>query len=750
MRERVSRIRERLFTVDDRTVFWERVLALKQASEKHRAESGARLYALAMREVTENISVVIGEDDLIVGQPLEVLLSLEEEALLADYGNEYLRPLWFTTRGHLVPAWDIVLGRGLLSVKQEAEERIASLSPDEDDAERRREFWEAVAISCQAVVDLSLRYASQATRMAEETPDPARRHELRRVADACRQVPAHPARTFHEAVQAMWFTDFVLHAICGARDYSVGRLDQWLLPYYERDIASGVISREDALELIECMYIKMNEFIGFNDHYTTPVKRSVCRDSVQYLVVAGQQADGSDATNAVSFLCLEAADDLRIKEPNLTVRYHSGIDRSFWMAVCEAVRSGVSIGIYNDETVIASLTNLGLSLEDARGYLHYGCCNPHLPGWEPQLREYQHSLVKCLELALNDGHDPYPVKPPRIHTELGEHSPGWPVDEVFAGPPTGNTEDLKTFADLMAATKTQIANEVDRAIALKRRFYEEDYLKHRVFCFESVLMHDCVARGKDLDHGGARYVHHNNYAAGLANVADSLLAIKKAVYEEGWLNLSELRDLLATNFVGKEDARQRLINKYPKFGNDDDEVDGIAREIAECFCQEVLKHRDPVVGVCWPGIYSYHRFKSLGYMSGATPDGRLSGMPLSENQGPGPGRDLLGPTAMLRSLAKLPFHLTPGGGQTTALHPTLFSGAYGTKRLSELVETYFHLGGQHLQLNVVTAEMLREAQREPEKYKGLVVRVTGYCAYFVTLDRQSQDILIAAADHSHH
>ena len=747
MRERIARMRARLFAVDDRTVFWERVLALRRAHHAHGHERPTRLYALAMREITASMSVVIREDDLILGEPPEILLSREEEALFAEYADDYFQPLWFGTRGHVTPAWDVLLERGLLDIKREAEERCAALTPDTEDAAQRCEFWDAIAICCQAVVDLSTRYAETAAGMAEVTADGARRADLERVAAVCRRVPGLPARTFQEALQSVWFLDFVLHAVCGARDYSVGRLDQYLLPFYRRDIGGGALTREEALELLQCLFVKMNSFIGIHDHYTTPVKRSLCKDSVQYVVVGGQTVDGRDATNELSLLCLEAIDELRIKEPNLTVRYHPGIDRGFWQSVCDAVRRGASIGIYNDDIVIAALMTLGVSLADARGYVHYGCCNPHLPGCEPQLREYQHSLVKCLELALNNGRDPYPTRPTRLENELRDHSPAYFVDESYTGPPTGALEDLRTFADLMRAVKAQIGHEVARAVDVKRRFYAEDYLPHRPFCFESALIHDCVARGRDANHGGSRYAHHNNYAGGLATVADSLVAIKKAVFEEGWLSLGELRDALADNFAGKGTMQHRLLNRYPKFGNDDDEVDAVAAEIAECFCREVLKHRDPVVGACWPGIYTYHRFKWIGHMAGATPDGRLAGEPTSENQGPAPGRDRIGPTATLRSLAKLPLHLTPSGGQTLTLHPSLFAGPDGTKHLSALMETYFSLGGQHLQINIVNTETLRAAQREPEKYRGLVVRVTGYSAYFVALDRQSQDLLIAAATH---
>ena len=745
MQKRVARLKRQLFALDDRTVFWERVLALRRAHEQHGHERPTRRYALAMRAITDTMSVVIGEDELIVGEPREVLLSAEEERAFAAYRPDFFQPYWFHTRGHLTPAWDVLLERGLLGIKSEAEARTAALVPGEADAAERREFWESIAACCQAAVDLAARYADTATTMAASASTPLRRAELEQIAAACRRVPALPARSFHEAVQSIWFLDFVLHAVCGARDYALGRLDQHLLPFYRRDLAAGALTRDGALELLQCLFVKMNRFIGLHDHYTTPVKRSPCVDSVQYVVVAGQHADGSDATNELSALCLQAVDELRVKEPNLTVRYHPGMDRGFWRSVCDAVRRGASVGIYNDEVMIASLTNLGFSRADARSYVHYGCCNPQIPGCEPQLREYQHSLVKCLELALNNGRDPYPGKSGVLEDELRYRCPGYAVDEGYAGFRNGEPAELKSFADLMTAVKALIAYDVARAVALKRTFYAEDYLPRRPFCFESALIHDCLARGRDANHGGARYAHHNHYAGGLATVADALVVLKRAVYEEGWLTLAEVREALAENFAGREALRQRLLTRYPKFGNDDDEVDGIAVEIAECFCREVIKHSDPLLGACWPGIYTYHRFKRIGEAAGATPDGRLAGTPTSENQGPASGRARLGPTAILRSLAKLPLHLTPSGGQTLTLHPTLFSGPDGVQQLSGLIETYFRLGGQHLQVNIVSPEMLLAAQRDPDQHRDLVVRVTGYSAYFVTLDRQSQDHMIAAA-----
>lgn len=745
MRERVARLKQQVFALNDRTVFWERLVALRRVHEQCEGDRPTRLYATALRTITETMSVVIGEDELIVGEPREVLLSAEEEQCYAVYAADFVQPYWFHTRGHVTPAWDLLLERGLLGIKNEAEERMAALGPDEAEAAERREFWEAIAVCCQAVVDLAARYADSATQMAAAESAPLRQAELEQIATVCRWVPAFPARSFHEAIQSIWFLDFVLHAVCGARDYATGRLDQYLLPFYRRDVAAGTLTRDAALELLQCLFVKMNRFIGLHDHYTTPVKRSPCVDSVQYLVIGGQHVDGSDATNEVSALCLQAVDELGLKEPTLTVRYHPAMDRGFWRSVCDAIRRGASVGIYNDEVIIASLTNLGFPLAEARSYVHYGCCNPQIPGCEPQLREYQHSLVKCFEVALHNGLDPYPGRSGPPENELRYRSPDYAVDDAHGGCQTGEPAELESFADLMDAVKAQIASDVARAVALKRRFYAEDYLARRPFCFESALIHDCVARGRDANHGGARYAHHNHYAGGLATTADALVALKKAVYEEGRLTLAEVRNALAGNFAGREALRRRLVTRYPKFGNDNDEVDGIAAEIAECFCREVLKHSDPVLGASWPGIYTYHRFKRIGEAAGATPDGRLAGTPTGENQGAAPGRARLGPTAILRSLAKLPLRLTPSGGQTLTLHPTLFSGSDGVQHLSDLIETYFRLGGQHLQVNFVNPEMLRAAQHDPDQYRDLVVRVTGYSAYFVTLDRQSQDHLIAAA-----
>ncbi len=440
MRERVARLKQEVFALDDRSVFWERMVALRRAHEQYGRERPTCLYALALRSITETMSVVIGEDELIVGEPREVLLSAAEERTFAAHADDYIQPYWFHTRGHVTPAWDLLLDRGLLGIKNEAEERMAALDPGEARAAERREFWEAIAICCQAVVDLAARYAESAARMAAAASDPLRRSELEQIVAACRRVPALPARSFREAVQSIWFLDFVLHAVCGARDYAAGRLDQYLLPFYRRDLAASTLTRDAALELLQCLFVKMNRFIGLHDHYTTSVKRSPCVDSVQYVVVAGQHADGSDATNELSALCLQAVDELRLKEPNLTVRYHPAMDRGFWRSVCDAVRRGASVGIYNDDVVIAALTNLGFSLAEARSYVHYGCCNPQIPGCEPQLREYQHSLVKCVELALNNGRDPIRADLSPSKTSCATGAPVTPSTRTMRGSGPANLQ----------------------------------------------------------------------------------------------------------------------------------------------------------------------------------------------------------------------------------------------------------------------------------------------------------------------
>jgi pyruvate formate-lyase/glycerol dehydratase family glycyl radical enzyme len=786
VRERIQRLKEKLFSMDNRTMFLERLFLMKKGYEKYRDERPSVRYALILNEILANISVVIDEDDLIVGRIKETIPTAQEEESLKeiaeyyksvcpeamnspkisvkDWANsekktdeeEFLSGVffssiaslsWFSTAGHITVAWDILLNKGMKGVRDLAQEKLVELDNDPESV-KKRHFLEAVTISCDAVINFAKRYEEYLATLAKDEKDEGRRDDLLKVREVFKRVPAYPARSFHDALQSVWFLDLVMHTVCGARDYALGRMDQYLYDYYKRDIEQGRLTKDDAIELLQNVFIHTVEISGLGDQahgskafgYTTtmPIKRSRCKDSVQYLILAGQTLDGRDACNELSYVILDAVDELRTKTPNITLRYHKGIDREFWLKACDLMRRRFNnIGVYNDDVMIGAFENCGVRFEDAMTYSHYGCCNPCIPGKDAQLREDQRNLAKILELTLNDGFDP--------------------VATVQRGPHTGRVDDFETFDDLMDAFKIQMRNDVARAVESKVRHYSK-YVKERPFSFESCLLEGCVERAMDCNDpnrnpvfGGPGYIHHNIDAGGLATAADSLAAIKKLVYDDKEITLRELKKALDTNFGDHEMLRLRMLNKCPKFGNDDDYVDSLAREIGLAFCREVVSYdsKHPVLGQCWPQLYTYHRYRSCGLETGATPDGRRAWEPVSENQSPTNGCDRKGFSALINSLSKLreSFSLTPGGGVTVSMHPTTLMVEDGAKVIADTIETYFEMGGMHLQTNIVDKDTLIDAQNHPEKHRDLIVRVTGYSAYFVTLSPESQDNIITRFSH---
>ncbi|MBN1400622.1 MAG: hypothetical protein JXA74_07280, partial [Anaerolineae bacterium] len=618
-----------------------------------------------------------------------------------------------------------LLAEGLAGIRRRAEAHLARLEGNDAATRSKRDFLQGAAIACEAIAGYARRYADEAERLAREAPTPERREELLEIAAICRRVPAGPAHTLHEALQAIWLVDLVLHAVVGARDFSPGRMDQYLYPYYRADLSAGRITPEGALELVQCFFLKCSEVIGLADQANAR-KRSLCQDSVQYVVLGGQTASGEDAVNPLSFLCLRAG-YLKLKQPTIKVRYHPGIDRDFWREACRLLRAGGSVGIYNDLVEIPAFTSVGVALADARNYVHYGCCNANVPGKEGSLLERWHSLPKLLELALNEG----------VDTLTDERS----------GAPTPPAETLRTFDDLIEALQAQMRHALEAERAAYPPLTDDD-LARCSFTLESIFLEGCIEAGRDWRLGGTAYWHKSQHAVGIGTATDALAAIQTLVYDEGQLSLGALREVLRADFAGHEGLRQRALNRCPKFGNDDPRADAIAARLGELWCDEVLRcNAVPHSVRFWPEIYSYHNNRRLGRQTGATADGRLSGESLSENQSPVYGMDRKGVTACLNSMAKLPFERTPGGGTNLKLHPSAVAGEEGLNALADLIETYFRQGGQHLQFNIVDAAMLRQAQAQPERYRDLSVRVTGYSAYFVTLAPEVQADLIRRTEH---
>ena len=728
--QRTQRLKNKLFAMDDRTLFLERLEILHECAARYEGLTAGQRFGHTLMELLSRISTPIDEDDLIVGRVPEVLPTEAQEAWIAAQREALWAPRWFYTDGHLTISWPRILNEGMAGIRRRAEERLREIGEADavtDDAVSRsqRDFLTGVMLCCEAIALFGARYAQEAEDQARRCPKPERAEELRRIAAVCRRVPEHPARTFYEAVQAIWLVDLVLHAVVGARDFALGRLDQYLWPFYARDLAEGRITPQEAQELVECLYIKCSEIIGYADQANAR-KRSRCQDSVQYVVLGGSSPDG-DATNPLSLLCLRAG-FLKLKQPTIKVRYHPGIDPAFWRETCALIREGGAVGVYNDGVVVPAFLSVGVEPQDAWDYVHYGCCNANVPGHEGSLMERWHNLPKLLELALHDGVDPLTG------------------DQV--GPETGDIEGLHSLEDLLAALQGQIRHALEAERALYPPLSAEA-LAQCSFTIESAFLEGCIEHGREWRLGGTKYWHKSQHGVGIATVADSLAAIQQVVFEEGELTLAELRDILDADYVGHEALRLRLRNRCVKYGNDDEGVDALAARVANLFCDEVLRcNETPHTVRFWPEIYSYHNNRRMGAQVGATPDGRRRGEVLSENQSPTLGVDRHGPSACLNSIARLPFQRTPGGGTNLKLHPSAVEGEAGLQALSDLMRTYFHNGGQHLQVNVIDAATLREAQQHPERHRSLSVRVVGYSAYFVTLSPEVQEDLIRRTEHA--
>jgi len=756
---RIDRLRSKAVPADPLQRFVERYRLLDEAYRQHKNEPYAIRHAHITSYILSRISIVVDEDDLIVGRVKKVIPTKEDEQLMVQLrvendpnareemsiypGMSYLDcpevrkalngptwcfpgPTWYTHAGHVIPDWEELLRKGLNGIKGKAQQKTIEIDADGPEQEEKRRFLQGIAISCDAISDFGERYAAHIGQLTENEKDPLRREELLRMKAVCERVPADPARNFHEAIQSIWFLDLVFHQVGGSRDYALGRMDQYLYPFYRNDLEAGILSREQALELLMCLFIKQNELgLVMPDNAT----------STQYATIGGKTIDGEDISNDISFLVLEAIDRVGFPQPSLVVRYSAGMNRELWLKACDVARRANTLILANDEVFIPAYERCGVSPSDAIEYGQVGCNNPGLTGRSCPDREYWMNLPKFLELALNDGYDPF------IETQMG--------------PQTGTVEDFKTFDDLMAAYKTQISYWVERVVRERSEYYKH-YAGNRPFCLESILAKDTVETAMDINSSdrnpptGTGYVQHPLLGGGIATVADSLAAIKKLVYEEKRMSLQELNAVLKRNFADQEGLRLELRNQFPKYGNDDDYVDSIAAEVSLHYCEEVVAQRGDHAGLSMPAIYSFMSYIYHGMVTGATADGRLSGEPVSENQQAVNGLDRKGVTALLNSMLKLKpaFRYTPSGGSTVTLDRSAVSRENSVELLSALFETYFENGGLQAMPNVVDVETLIDAKAHPENHSNLVVRATGYSARFIDLAPNLQDIIISRTAHA--
>ncbi len=634
--------------------------------------------------------------------------------------------------GHVVAAYGRVIATGFLALSQQARDLCAALDLRRPESLAKKLFYQAVIASLEAAIDYAARYADLAERLASEATDQARRAELLQVAAACRQVPAHPARTFAEAVQFYWFLQVLIHVESDGHSISPGRFDQYLYPYYQADLAAGRLTREQALELVECFWIKCCEINKAREWNSVHFMSGY--PLFQTVTLGGQTPDGRDASNDLSYVCLEATGNLQLPQPTVVVRVHDGSPDEFLLAAARCVlrHGGGMPGFFSDEVTVPALLNVGLKLEDARDWCVMGCSEFQVAGkFNTGTGGLCHvNTLKILELALNGGTNPYTGHRP---------CPG-----------EGDLSTFRSFDEVLAAFRRQLSYYLS-LVPIMDGITCGAFAELTPTPFLSALLDYRLEIGVDVSQGGGpNYKNLQSFAMGVTNVADSLAALKKLVFEEQRLSGAELLAVLRGDFAGPrgEEIRQLLLNRAPKYGNDDDYVDLLAAQVFREFAHEIRQYTPPRGGYYGPTTQSLTANVTYGQRVGATPDGRHARAPLADNSSPSPGADKNGPTAVLKSVAKLD-HVLASNGTILNLkfHPSALNGEERLRKFVALIRTFVDLKGMQVQFNVVSADVLREAQAHPEQYRNLVVKVAGYSALFSTLDKELQDQIIARTTH---
>ena len=623
---------------------------------------------------------------------------------------------------------DKIYRKGLLDFKAEIARAAAALDFAADPrAYDRLEQLTGMDIACDAVILFAGRHADLAERLAAEEREARRRAELERIAAVCRRVPAHAPRDLHEALQSYWFCHLaVITELNGWDAFNPGHLDQHLLPFYRRGLADGSLTEDGARELVECFFVK------FNNHPAPPKVGVTAAESGTYtdfanINLGGLLADGSDGSNPVTHLLLDVIDDMHLLQPSSNLQLSRKTPDAVLAHALRVVRQGYGFpSLFNADAVVAEQLRQGKTPEDARAGGCSGCVEVGAFGKEAYILTGYFNLPKVLELALHDGVDP------RTGARLG--------------PATGAATSLGSFEEVFAAFEAQLRHLVDVKIR-GNQLIERLYASEMPAPFLSVLTDDCIANGRDYNAGGARYNNTFIQAVGIGTIADSLAALRRFVFEERALALQDLVAALDADFAGGEPLRARLVNRMPKYGNDDDAADELMRRVFDA-AFACIDGRPTAKG----GTYRLEMLPTtchvyFGSVCGATPDGRHAGMPLSEGISPVQGADRRGPTAVFRSAAKMDHIKTGGTLLNMKFAPSLLAGEEGITRLAQLVRTYFKSDGHHVQFNVVSADTLRAAQADPEAHRGLIVRVAGYSDYFCDLGEALQDEIIARTEH---
>jgi pyruvate formate-lyase/glycerol dehydratase family glycyl radical enzyme len=621
-----------------------------------------------------------------------------------------------------------IYSKGIVDFQKDIAEHTAKLDFLHDpEAYKKMEELKAMNITADALIGYAKRYAEKAKELLKKEKNPRRRKELQKIAEVCTHVPAQAPRDFWEALQYYWFIHLGVITELNPWDaFNPGRLDQHLYPFYERGLEDGSLTREKAKELLQLLWIK------FNNHPAPPKVGVTAEESNTYndfalINTGGVKSDGSDGVNELSYVILDVVEEMRIPQPSSMVQISKKTPDAFLRRALRIIKTGFGQpSVFNTDVIIQELLRQGKAIEDARDGGASGCVETGAFGKECYILTGYFNLVKVLEIALNNGVDP------RTGLKIG--------------PETGDPTKFRSFSEIFNAFQEQLNHFVD--IKIKgNNIIERLYAEHLPVPFLSLLISDCIAKDKDYNDGGARYNTSYIQGVGLGTITDSLAAIKYQVFDERQITLEELLSAMKANFKGHEKLRQTLLNKTPKYGNDDEYADQIMKTVFEVYYNAIDGRPNTKGGTHRINLLPTTVHVYFGKVVGATPEGRKSGEPLSEGISPVQGADRKGPTAVIKSASKIDHARTGGTLLNQKFAPELLADEEGLDKLAHLIRTYFKLDGHHIQFNVVNAAMLRDAQKHPEKYRDLLIRVAGYTDYFVNITEELQNEIIKRTEH---
>ena len=666
--------------------------------------------------------------------------------------------------GHVTVKYEEVLAIGYKGIIDKARAELEKCQVGDGNYAKKSHFLNAVIVSCQAVIEYAERYAELASQMAAECTDPVRLQ----ISENCSRVPANGATSFYEACQSFWFVQQLLQVESSGHSISPGRFDQYMYPYYKADIDKGVITREAAQELLDCIWVKLNDLNKVRD--AASAEGFAGYSLFQNLIVGGQDKYGNDVTNDLSVMCILASMHVHLPMPSLSIRVWNGSPHELLIKAAELTRTGIGLpAYYNDEVIIPALQNRGLTLEDAREYNIIGCVEPQKAGKTDGWHDAAFfNMCRPLELVFSNGMD------------KGE----------LVGIQTGDVTKMTTFEEFFDAYKKQMEYCISLMVNADNAI-DVAHAERVPLPYESCMVDDCLSRGLSVQEGGAVYNFTGPQGFGIANMADSLYAIRKLVYEDKKVSMEEYKQALAWNYdkgldqqsvsdmsemilKGMQDAGMavntdtakavlqtvmrlkptedqlrrfteihHMIDEVPKFGNAIDDVDYFARDVAYTYSRPLQKYMNPRGGHYQAGLYPVSANVPLGGQTGATPDGRYAHTPVADGVSPSAGKDVKGPTAAATSVSRLDHFIVSNGTLfNQKFHPSALAGREGLEKFVALIRTFFDQKGMHMQFNVVDRETLLDAQKHPENYAHLVVRVAGYSALFTTLSRSLQDDII--------